>query len=71
MNSTPRKAINNFCLKTCCRSSPKVLQECRIPSCYLYNFRLPVTKILTEEQKEALKERLVKARAAKKVKLAE
>lgn len=42
--------------------------NCMIDNCPFYNFRFSVKRKLTEEQKEILKERLVKARVAKREK---
>jgi len=67
---TPIKAIRKHCL-SCSGESPKEVRECVITDCPLYLFRLGTNpnrkgKILTPEEKEVLKDRLLKARSIKK-----
>lgn len=64
--SNPVKAIRYKCLD-CCGDSPKEVKECAITDCPCWDFRLgnnPNRKKreLTDEQREALKERMNKAR---------
>ncbi len=68
---TPMKAIRAKCLDCCCGQYGEV-KNCTCTNCPLYNFRLGKnpnrknTRIMSEEQKQALKGRLAKARAAKR-----
>lgn len=66
---TPIKAIRQYCLE-CCYDSPNEVRICNITDCPLYPYRLghnPNRKNnMTEEQKEALRERLRKAREKSK-----
>lgn len=65
---TPIKAIKEKCLDCCCGQREEV-KMCPVKTCPLYDFRLgknPKRKRnLTDEQREAAKVRLAKARAAK------
>lgn len=68
----PVKAIRAKCLD-CCGNMMSVVQDCGIPTCPIYPFRLGknpfrTRKEMTEEQKEAVKERLAKARKPRKKK---
>ena len=63
---SPLKAIRAKCLE-CSAGSPSNVKECNIPECELFNFRFgknPFRKkrILTDEQKREMGERLKKAR---------
>lgn len=68
---TPMKAIRAKCLDCCCGQYGEV-KSCTCIDCPLYNFRLgknpnrKKARVMTEEQKQMAKERLAKARAAKK-----
>lgn len=66
---TPIKAIRLKCLD-CCAGSSKEIRLCPIKDCSLYPYRLGKnpnrkSRELTEEQKEALRERVKKARDKK------
>lgn len=66
----PVKAIRAKCID-CCGGMMSMVQDCGIPSCPIYPFRLGknpfrTRKEMTEEQKEAIKERLAKSRKSKK-----
>lgn len=68
---TPMKAIRAKCLD-CCGGQYGEVKSCTCTDCPLYNFRLgknpnrKKARVMTEEQKQMAKERLAKARAAKK-----
>lgn len=67
---TPMKAIRAKCLDCMCDSAQEV-KLCPIVNCPLYEFRLghnPNIKPreMTEEQKQALRERLAKSREGKR-----
>ena len=69
----PVKAIRLKCID-CCGGMISVVQDCGISTCPIYPFRLGknpfrTKKEMTEEQKEAAKERLTKARKYKKKEL--
>lgn len=73
---SPLKAIRLKCLDCSCNSSEEV-RECFAKKCPLYQYRFGYKldengnrrkKKLTEEHKEALKKRAIKARASKKQK---
>jgi len=63
---SPLKAIRAKCLE-CSTGSPVVVKNCNIPECELFNFRFgknPFRKkrILTDEQRKEIVERLSSAR---------
>jgi len=67
---TPIKAIRSNCLE-CSGDNKKEVKLCQITDCPLYPFRLGKNpnykrRQLTEEQREANRNRLKKAREAKK-----
>lgn len=67
---TPLKQIRLYCLQCVCGSSHEV-KLCHIKDCPLWNFRFGTNpyrtkRQYTDEQKEAMKERLAKARANRK-----
>lgn len=69
---TPMKAIRAKCLD-CCAGQYSEVKMCPCTSCPLYDFRLGKNpnrkpRNLTEEQREALRERARKAQAARKKK---
>lgn len=69
---TPMKAIRAKCLD-CCAGQYSEVKMCPCTTCPLYDFRLGKNpnrkpRNLTEEQREALKERARKAQAARKKK---
>ena len=71
MNTNPVKAIREKCLD-CCAGQIVEVRECPSTHCALHPFRLgknPYRKVvkreLTEEQKEALRQRLKEAREKK------
>ena len=66
----PVKAIRAKCID-CCGGMMSMVQDCGIPSCPIYPFRsgknpFRSKKEMSEEQKEAVKERLAKSRKSKK-----
>jgi len=66
--TSPIKAIRAKCLECSCGSQAEV-RECVIPDCALYPFRMgrnPFRKkrVLTEEQRAEMAERLARARTA-------
>jgi hypothetical protein len=67
--TSPIKAIKAKCLDCCCGQREEV-KLCPVTTCPLWQFRLGKnpnrSRTLTDEQKQAAKERLAKARAAKK-----
>ena len=69
MEKSPLKAIRAKCLECCCGSAYEV-KNCTIHDCNLYPYRLgnnPFrTRSMTDEQKQAVAERLKSARLAKK-----
>ena len=69
---TPMKAIRVKCLD-CCAGQYSEVKMCPCTTCPLYDFRLRKNpnrkpRNLTEEQREALRERARKAQAARKKK---
>lgn len=69
---TPMKAIRAKCLD-CCAGQYSEVKMCPCTNCPLYDFRLGKNpnrkpRNLTEEQREALRERARKAQAARKKK---
>ena len=66
---SPLKAIKAFCYSWCGENYNEV-KSCTAPNCPLYNFRLGRNsarkRVMTEEQREAARERLKAAREAKK-----
>lgn len=67
---TPMKAIRAKCLD-CCGGQYSEVKQCPCTNCPLYDFRLGKNpnrkpRNLTDEQREALRERARKAQAAKK-----
>ena len=67
---TPMKAIRAKCLD-CCGGQYTEVKQCPCTNCPLYDFRLGKNpnrkpRNLTEEQREALRERARKAQAARK-----
>ncbi len=70
MQKNPVKAIREFCLD-CCGDSPVGVKECTSVNCALHPFRLGknpfrTKREMTDEQKEAAKIRLAKAREQRK-----
>lgn len=70
MQKNPVKAIREFCLE-CCNDSSSAVKECTAVNCALYHFRLGknpfrTKREMTDEQKEAAKIRLAKAREQRK-----
>jgi hypothetical protein len=67
--TTPIKAIKAKCLDCCCGDRAEV-KECQARNCPLWQYRLGKNpnraRNMTDEQRQAAKERLAKARAAKK-----
>ena len=67
---TPIKAIRAKCLDCCCNQREEV-KMCPAKGCPLWSFKLGKnpnrSRNLTDEQRQAAKDRLAKARAAKKV----
>ena len=67
--TSPIKAIKAKCLDCCCGQREEV-KLCPAVDCPLYPFRLGKnpnrSRNMTDEQRQAAKERLAKARAAKK-----
>ena len=66
----PVKAIRAKCID-CCGGMMSMVQNCGIPSCPTYPFRFGknpfrTKKEMSEEQREAVKERLAKSRKSKK-----
>ena len=66
MITNPVKAIRAFCLD-CCGGSSMMVKGCSAPDCALYPFRLgknPYRKPreLSEEERQALRERMAAAR---------
>ena len=66
----PEKAIRAKCID-CCGGMMSMVQDCGIPSCPIYPFRsgknpFRTKKEMSEEQREAVKERLAKSRKSKK-----
>ena len=65
---TPIKAIRAKCLD-CCAGQFSEVKLCPVPSCSLYPYRLGKnpnrTSTMTDEQKEAARDRLNRARLAK------
>lgn len=66
----PVKAIRVKCID-CCGGMMSMVQDCGIPSCPIYPFRsgknpFRTKKEMSEEQREAVKERLAKSRKSKK-----
>jgi len=62
----PVKAIRKHCLD-CLGNSPTAVEECTNESCELYDFRFGknphrTKRVMTEEQREAAKQRLASAR---------
>lgn len=68
MNTSPIKAIREFCLE-CCGGSSAAVKNCTAPNCNLYAFRFGknpyIKRELTAEQKAAMRDRLSEARAKK------
>ena len=63
---SPLKAIRAKCLE-CSNDSSNEVKTCTVENCYLYPFRFGknpyrTKRVLTEEQKEAARNRLKKAR---------
>lgn len=70
MATNPVKAIREFCLD-CCGDSSSAVKECCCTNCALHPFRLGknpfrAKREMTDEQREAAKERLAKAREQRK-----
>lgn len=70
VNVSPIKAIKAKCLDCCCGQKEEV-KLCPATTCPLWGFRLGKNpnrkpRVLTDEQRAAAKERLAKARAAKR-----
>ena len=70
MQTSPVKAIREFCID-CCGGSPSTVKTCPSEKCSLYPFRFGknpyVKRKMSEEQKEAAKVRLAEARNKKVV----
>ena len=68
--TSPIKAIRAKCLDCCCGQRDEV-KLCPAKDCPLWPFRMGKnpnrSRNMTDEQREAAKERLAKARAAKKI----
>ena len=68
--TTPIKAIRAKCMDCCCDQREEV-KLCPAKGCPLWPFRMGKnpnrSRSLTDEQRQAAKERLAKARSAKKV----
>ena len=69
MSKSPVKAIPEFCLE-CCGGSAKTVRECPSSNCALYAFRFGKNpyinrREMSEEEKEAARLRLEKARERK------
>ena len=69
MQTSPMKAIREFCLD-CCGDSAAAVKGCTATNCALYPFRLGKNPFrnkreLTDEQKEALRVRMAEARKQK------
>ena len=72
MATTPLKAIREKCLDCCCYQLAEV-RECGAERCPLYPFRMGknpyrIKRQLSDEQKQALAQRLSKKRAEKQAK---
>lgn len=73
MNMTPLNAIKEHCIDCCCGVKAEV-KNCTVLNCPLYPFRNgknPYTKRgqnMTDEQKQAVAERMKKAREARSTK---
>lgn len=69
MQTSPVKAIREFCLD-CCGGSSNEVKGCTAPNCALFAFRFGrnpyIKREMTEEQREAAKVRLAKARENRK-----
>ena len=70
MQKNPVKAIREFCLD-CCGDSPSFVKECTAVNCALYPFRFGknpyrAKREMTDEQREAAKQRLAEARERRK-----
>ena len=70
METNPIKAIRAKCID-CCANQPNEVKLCPITDCPLFAFRLGknpyrTKRQYTDEQKEAMKERLAKARETRK-----
>lgn len=68
--NSPLKRIRKYCVEVCCCGSQHEVKLCPITECPLYDFRFGrnifrTKRVLTEEQKAAMAERLKKARGAK------
>lgn len=69
MQTNPVKAIREKCLDCCCGSYTEV-SDCTVTKCALYPFRFGKNpyrqrKELTEEQRQALRDRMAEARKAR------
>lgn len=68
MNTSPIKAIREFCLE-CCGGSSAEVKSCSAQRCPLYAFRFGknpyIRRELTAEQKAAMRDRLAEARNKK------
>lgn len=69
-HSNPVKAIRMKCVD-CCGGMIREVEKCAIKNCALYPFRMGKnpfreSRELSEEEKQAMRERLAKARKAKK-----
>lgn len=69
--TSPVKAIRAFCID-CCGGAASEVKTCTAPKCALYPFRMGknpyrAKRELTDEQREAIAERLAKARQNKGV----
>lgn len=69
MQTSPVKAIREFCLG-CCGGSSNDVKSCTAPNCALFAFRFGknpyIKREMTEEQREAAKIRLAEARNNRK-----
>ena len=67
---TPIKSIRAFCLE-CCGGSRNEVKACTVPYCPLYAYRLGHNpniskRKMTEDQRQAVRDRLAKARDMRK-----
>lgn len=67
--SSPLKAIKSFCYQ-CCGYSSQEVKKCTASNCPLYKYRFgrgktKSKKEYTDEEREAMKQRMERARASK------
>lgn len=68
--NSPLKRIRKYCVEVCCCGSQYEVKFCPITDCPLHDMRLGknpfrTKRVLTDEQKAKMAERLKKAREAK------